>query len=614
MCGIAGWVDFQRDLREQVSTVRTMVATLANRGPDDEDVWADERAALGFRRLAVIDLAGSRQPARAEEDGRTLAVLVYNGEVYNFRQLRAELASRGHRFRTAGDTEVVLRSYLEWGPACVDRLDGMFAFAVWDPRAEQLMLARDRLGIKPLFYSRLGEGIAFASEPKALLAHPLIDAVVDTEGLAELLTYISAPGKAVYRDIAEVEPGQVVLVRRDAMEKRRYWSVTSREHTDDFETTVETVRHLLSESVAAELVSDVPLCTLLSGGLDSSAIAAFAGMASPEKARTFSVEFEGQETTFRRDHWHQDNDAPFALEVAGHLGTDHEPVRLRTADMVDPIVALATLHAQDLPTPIPDMDRSLYLLLRSVRERSTVALMGEIADELFGGYQSFRDPSLLSSGNFPWVAMGLRKSPLGRSTGLLDTSLLTRVDVPGFSRDHYATAVAATPWLDGEDEQARLMRQTGHLHLTHWLPLLLARDDRLGMAVGLELRVPYCDHRLVDYVFNIPWQMKNADGMEKSVLRAAVADLLPPSVLKRKKSPFPVTQDPGYGQLLREQFDAVMTDPSSPVRPLLNEQASTELFRARRPVESTGWGERRDVEMVLQLDSWLRQYQVRLEV
>ncbi|HEY8374623.1 MAG TPA: asparagine synthase (glutamine-hydrolyzing) [Pseudonocardiaceae bacterium] len=616
MCGVAGWVDFERDLREQSSTVRTMVATLANRGPDAEAVWTDERAALGFRRLAVIDLVTGDQPMVAEEDGRVLAVLVHNGEVYNYRQLREELVARGHRFRTTSDTEVVLRAYLEWGEHCVERLEGMFGFAVWDPQRQQLMLARDRLGIKPLYYAPLGRGVVFGSEIKALLAHPLVEPVIDLEGMAEVLTYIATPGHAVYRGLHEVKPGHVVLVQDGRVSERCYWSLTSHEHTDDWDTTVATVRGLLEESVAAHLVSDVPLCTLLSGGLDSSAIAAFAARAlGPDgPPRTFAVDFEGHAERFRKDFWHQDPDAPYAAEVARHVGTEHEPVVLRTADMTDPVVADAALWAQDLPSPIPDMDRSLYLLLRAVRQRSTVALMGEIADELFGGYQSFRDRSLLDTGNFPWVSMGLRVSPLGRSTGLLDPELLKRIDVPGYSAQRYAEAVAEVPALPGESADEALMRRTSFLHLTRWLPLLLARDDRLSMAVGLELRVPYCDHRLVEYVFNIPWAMKTADGMEKSVLRAAVADLLPDSVLNRRKSPFPVTQDPDYGQVLREQFDAVVTDPNSPVRPLLNETATAELLAARRPIEATGWGERRNVEMVLQLDAWLRKYRVRLEL
>ncbi|NUK06616.1 asparagine synthase (glutamine-hydrolyzing) [Streptomyces lunaelactis] len=616
MCGIAGWVDFERGLREEASTVRTMVGTLANRGPDAEAVWTDERAALGHRRLAVIDVDGSPQPMVAEEDGRTLAVLVHNGEIYNFHQVRAQLESLGHRFRTAGDTEVVLRAYLEWGERCAERLEGMFAFAVWDPRAGKLVMVRDRLGIKPLYYAAAGRGLVFGSEPKALLAHPSIECVVDTEGLAELLAYIATPGHAVYRGMREVPAGHVTVVRDGSVTESRYWTLPNHEHPDDLATTIDTVRGLLQEAVASHLVSDVPLCTLLSGGVDSSAIAAFAAQSVTDgrRPKTFAVDFEGHTERFRKDFWHEDPDAPYAAEVARHVGTDHEPVVLRTSDLADPVVDAAALRAQDLPRPIPDMDRSLYLLLRSVRQRSTVALMGEVADELFGGYQSFRDPTLVDTANFPWVTMGLRVAPHGMSTGLLDPGFLKKIDVPGYSAQRYSETVAEVPRVPGESDQEHTMRVVGHAHLSRWLPLLLSRDDRLSMAVGLELRVPYCDHRLVEYVYNIPWGMKTADGRGKSVLRSAVADLLPASVTQRRKSPFPVTQDPRYGEVLRSRFNAVVGDPSSPVRPLLDSPACAELAKEDRPIAVDGWGERRNVEMVLQLDAWLRHYRVRLDI
>ncbi|WP_326691171.1 MULTISPECIES: asparagine synthase (glutamine-hydrolyzing) [unclassified Streptomyces] len=620
MCGIAGWVDYARDLSEDAAAVRTMVGTLANRGPDDEAVWTDGDIALGHRRLAVIDVADSTQPMTAVEDGRTLAVLAHNGEIYNYRELRAELTSRGHRFRTAGDTEVVLRAYLEWGERCAEHLDGMFAFAVWDPRRRELLLVRDRLGIKPLYYARTPHGLLFGSEPKALLAHPSLECVVDAEGLAELLAYIATPGHAVYRGMRELPAGHVAVLRPGpggaALSESRYWALPQHEHPDDLETTVATVRGLLQESVAGHLLADVPLCTLLSGGVDSSAIAAFAArsLGDGSRPRTFAVDFEGHTERFRKDFWHEDPDAPYAVEVARHVGADHEPVVLRTSDLADPVVDAAALRSQDLPRPIPDMDRSLYLLLRAVRQRSTVALMGEVADELFGGYQSFRDPTLVDTANFPWVTMGLRVAPHGMSTGLLDPGLLRKIDVPGYSAQRWSETVGEVPDLPGEAETERVMRRVGYAHLTRWLPLLLSRDDRLSMAVGLELRVPYCDHRLVEYVHNIPWAMKTADGREKSVLRSAVADLLPASVTQRRKSPFPITQDPRYGQVLRERFNAVVADPASPVRPLLDGPACAELAGEDRPVAVDGWGERRNVEMVLQLDAWLRHYRVRLDL
>jgi asparagine synthase (glutamine-hydrolysing) len=614
MCGITGWIDFERDLSSQSDTARAMAAALAHRGPDAESVWTDQHAALGHRRLVVIDRAGGEQPMVAEESGQVLAVLTYNGEVYNFETLRAELIARGHRFRTRGDTEVVLRAYLEWGEHCVDHLDGMFAFAVWDPRRRRLVLARDRLGVKPLCYASLGRGVVFGSEVKALLAHPLMEAVVDAGGLAELLSYVATPGHGVYRGVNEVPPGTVVVIGDGSVTSHTYWSLRPSEHTDDWDTTVDTVRGLLADSVAAHLVADVPLCTLLSGGVDSSAIAALAARASGQRPRTFAVDFEGHGERFRKDVWHEDADAPFAELVARHVGTDHERIVLTTADLADPLVDARALRAQDLPRPIPDMDRTLLLLLRAVRQTSTVALAGEIADELFGGYKSFHDPALTGTGNFPWVSLNLTIGPHGMGNGLLDQALLREVDVAGYTADRYAEMLGEVPALPGETVADRTARLASYAHLTRWLPLLLARDDRLSMACGLELRVPFSDHRLVQYAFSIPPAMRTAGGMEKAVLRAAVADLLPEEVLRRPKSPFPVTQDAGYGHVLRQRLEAVVTNRDSPVRALLDEEACSRLLKEARPVAVHGWGERRDVEMVLQLDSWLRAHRVRLDV
>src|SRR5919205_2210391 len=272
MCGITGWVDFERNLTAEQSTVQAMTDTMACRGPDAEGLWIAPHAALGHRRLAVIDLEGGRQPMLAEENRRILAVLTYSGEVYNFRELRAELAAQGHHFRTYSDTEVVLRAYLEWGEDFVNRLNGMYAFAIWDVRREELLLVRDRMGIKPLYYYPTSSGVLFGSEPKAILANPLVEPVVDEDGLRELFSFVKTPEQAIFRGMREVRPGQIVRVRREGTTKRRYWALESREHAGDTDATVRTIRELLDDIVARQLISDVPLCSLLSGGLDSSAI------------------------------------------------------------------------------------------------------------------------------------------------------------------------------------------------------------------------------------------------------------------------------------------------------------------------------------------------------
>lgn len=487
---------------------------------------------------------------------------------------------------------MVLRAYLEWGEACVEHLEGMFAFALWDPRRRTLFLARDRFGIKPLYYAATAEGLVFGSEPKTLLAHPAVRPAVDLDGLRVLFSMARAPGESVYRDIRDLPPGHTLTYRPDGgLSVRRYWRLEAHPHEDDLDTTVRTVRELLESSVTRELVADVPLSVLLSGGLDSSAVAALAARArrlsGGEPIRTTTVTYSGYSDDFRPDLVRSAPDAPYARAVAEHIGADHLEVELTTADLIDPAARRSVLRAQDVPAPFGDMDTSTYRAFAGVSRHSKVALTGESADEIFGGYSWVHIPDLAEENHFPWVAFeqwhpGTRD---GLGQGLLSPAFAARLDMPAYYAERYSQAMADIPRLPGEPPEARRAREICHLHLTHWLPRLLERNDRLSMISGLEVRVPFCDHRLVQYAYDIPWKLKTFDGREKSLLRAAVADLLPEQVLERPKAPFPVSQDATYTKALHAEFAEVLADPSSPVLPLLDlgRRARWSVPRARPP-------------------------------
>lgn len=405
MCGIAGWVDFGRDLRQERATIDAMTDALTHRGPDARGIWCASDVALGHTRTSVIDLAGGIQPMVAEEDGRAIAVITYSGEIYNFRELRGELEQRGHRFRTRSDTEVVLRSYLEWGADCAVHLEGMFAFGIWDVRTRSLLLARDRFGIKPLFYSPRPDGVMFASEPKALLAHPSARAAVGLDGLRELFSTAKQPGQAVFREHREVRPGHTLRVSEEKTEERMYWALRATPHTDDLDGTINHVRSLLEDIVQRELVADVPLCTTLSGGLDSSAVTALAALwqrkLNGEPVRSVTTTYAGYSENFLPDDTRDTADAPFAHALARHVNAEHTDIVLDTADLIDPAARKAAMTAQDMPTTVGDMDTSFYLMLRAIRRHSTVALTGETADEIFGGFRWVHDEELVRSGTFP---------------------------------------------------------------------------------------------------------------------------------------------------------------------------------------------------------------------
>ncbi|GGM07904.1 asparagine synthetase B [Streptomyces fumigatiscleroticus] len=606
MCGITGWVSFDRDLRAEAAALDAMTETMACRGPDDRGVWAEGPAALGHRRLAIIDLPGGRQPMTADTPQGTVA-LVYSGETYNFTELRGELTGRGHRFTTDSDTEVVLRGYLEWGEAVAERLNGMYAFAVWDGRAEKLVMIRDRMGIKPFYYYPTPDGVLFGSEPKAILANPLARRRVTLDGLRELFTMIKTPGHAVWDGMREVEPGSIVTVDRQGVRGHYYWELETRPHADDRDTTIATVRSLLDDIVRRQLVADVPRCTLLSGGLDSSAMTALAARQlgeHGERVRSFAVDFVGQAENFVADELRGTPDTPFVHDVARSAGTDHQDIVLDAQALADPEVRARTIRARDLPMGFGDMDASLYLLFRAIREHSTVALSGESADEVFGGYLQFFDEEARNADTFPWLVQFARH--FGEDSDVLRPELTKALDLGSYVADGYRAAVSGIRRLDGESDFEYRMRRICHLHLNRFVRILLDRKDRASMAVGLEVRVPFCDHRLVEYVYNTPWALKSFDGREKSLLREATADVLPKSVYDRVKSPYPSTQDPKYAAALQQQALELLARPGHAVFDIVDRERVRRAAERESPVSTQA--ARRGLERTLDLALWLDLY------
>ncbi|MEU6200147.1 asparagine synthase (glutamine-hydrolyzing) [Streptomyces sp. NPDC047061] len=605
MCGITGWVSFDRDLTTETRALDAMTETMACRGPDDRGTWSEGPAALGHRRLAIIDLPGGRQPMTVRTPDGTVA-MVYSGEAYNFTELRRELTARGHEFTTDSDTEVVLRGYVEWGDTVAERLNGMYAFAVWDGRHDKLVMIRDRMGIKPFYLYPTPDGVLFGSEPKAILANPLVRPRVGLDGLRELFTMVKTPGHAVWEGMREVEPGTVVTVDRDGLRTRAYWRLETRPHPDDRDTTVATVRELLDDIVRRQLVADVPRCTLLSGGLDSSAMTALAARqlaVHGEKVRSFAVDFVGRTDNFVADELRSTPDTPFVHDVARLARTDHQDIVLDVASLADPAVRERVIRARDLPAGFGDMDTSLLLLFRAVRDQSTVALSGESADEVFGGYLQFFDEGARTADTFPWLFQFARH--FGDDSDVLRPDLAKALDLEHYVADAYHSAVTGIQRLDGESDFEYRMRRMSYLHLTRFVRALLDRKDRMSMAVGLEVRVPFCDHRLVEYVYNAPWALKSFDGREKTLLREATRDVLPQSVYDRVKSPYPSTQDPEYGRALQDQVKDLLARPDHRVFDLVDRERADQ---AARRTELSTQADRRGLERTLDLAQWLDLY------
>ncbi|MDD3269572.1 MAG: asparagine synthase (glutamine-hydrolyzing) [Syntrophomonadaceae bacterium] len=614
MCGIVGWIDWELDLTKELKILVKMNNCLLQRGPDAEGIWLSPTAALGHRRLVVVDPAGGAQPMSRSRNGCDFTI-VYNGELYNTAELRRELQARGCIFQSRNsDTETLLLAYMEWGPSCVERFNGIFAFAIWDENRQKLFLARDRLGVKPLFYTQQGSSLLFASQLKALLAHPLVGAEIDGEGLAELLVMgpSRTPGHGVFRGIKELRPGHSLLYSRNRMETHRYWALASRPHEDDLAKTADTVRELFIDTVSRQLVADVPVCTLLSGGLDSSAITAIAARAFRQSARgalhSFSVDYLGNEEHFRPNHFQPDADSSWVGLVANHLGTEHHYINIDNLDLADALEA--ALVANDLPG-MADIDSSLYLFCREIKKQATVALSGECADEIFGGYPWFFNKQVLANHTFPWIRM------IDERMELLSPEMIALSRPREYLYDRYQEAVAETPRLPGENALAAQTRQMFYLNITRFMPTLLDRKDRMSMACGLEVRVPFSDHRLLEYVWNIPWEIKTCDNMSKGILRRALRGLLPEQVLTRPKSPYPKTHHPQYLALMRERVNNILNDPSSPLLDIINPAALREKLAAAASFIPQPWfgqlmGDAQYLAYLIQLNSWLKNYRVQI--
>lgn len=617
MCGITGWLSFSQDLNLQRSTLQRMTETMTRRGPDAGGLWIDGPIGFGHRRLSIIDLEGGRQPMTAAFGCDPEAVAItYSGEVYNFQDLRRDLQVLGHQFETRSDTEVVLHAYLEWGYDFVERLNGMYAFAIWNRRKQELLLVRDRMGVKPLYYFPTADGVIFGSEPKALLANPLVPRKIQADGLREILEMVKTPGQAIFAGMREVLPGEWIRIARNGLQRQRYWRLEAREHEHSLDQTIGHTRDLLEDIVERQVVSDMPLCSLLSGGLDSSIITALASRkllaAGKENIRSFSLDFADHGQGFASDAVRGTPDAPFVKDLVQQIQSHHGEVVLDSRELADPQLRAQVIQALDLPPAYwGDMWPSLYRLFKEVRQHSTVALSGESADEVFGGYRWFHDPAAIQAHTFPWLTSVTEKYFDGKT--LFDPGLLNHLDMQSFLQDSYSQAIAEAPGLPSEAAGDRRMREMSYVNLTRFVQTLLDRKDRMSMAVGLEVRVPFCDHRLVEYAFNIPWQMKAFDGREKSILRAATRDLLPASIVERVKSPYPSTQDPAYEQGLRRALAAIRDDSNAPVRPFLDftrvEAALERPLGAHSPMY-----DRMGMELAVGLDTWLREYDVSVEL
>ncbi|WP_107951694.1 asparagine synthase (glutamine-hydrolyzing) [Lysinibacillus parviboronicapiens] len=610
MCGITGWASFQKDLRNSDQILKSMTQTLNKRGPDDENTWCSQHVAFGHRRLAVIDLIGGKQPMKKIHDGVNY-VITYNGELFNTEEIRKELQKRGHIFTTHSDTEVLLTAYIEWQEQCVDYLNGIFAFGVWDEKAQSLFLCRDRLGVKPLYYTEQQGGLLFASEVKALLAHPTVQPIVNTEGLANIMAVgpSRTPGKSLFHNINELRPGYAMRFSREGVRIWQYWQLQSKKHEESLEDTIDQVRFLLTDAIERQLISDVPICTFLSGGLDSSIITGIAANTFQQQNKgnlhTYSIDYEDNERFFNPHSFQVSTDTYWIQKMKETFDTTHHAEEISQQQLIALLVEAVIVR--DSPG-MADVDSSLLWFCREIKKDFTVALSGECADEIFGGYPWFTE----STEGFPWIRS------LPERTAMLREEWRKKLSVESYAQQVYAQTIGEVPHLDGESIEASKRREMFYLNMVWFMQTLLERKDRMSMGASLEVRVPFADHRLVEYAWNIPWEMKNLDGKEKGLLRKAMEHLLPEEVLYRKKNPYPKTYHPVYTTGVQKWLRDILSDKNSILHELFERQKLSELIETGGKTFKVPWyGQLMAGPQLLaylgQIHVWFEHYNIQLK-
>ncbi|MBR5228742.1 MAG: asparagine synthase (glutamine-hydrolyzing) [Firmicutes bacterium] len=612
MCGIAGAINFtERPKIEEC--LSGMFGTMKRRGPDASGIDISDSGILLHTRLVVIDPENGRQPMHLDRNGEKFTI-VYNGELYNTEEIRSQLSSLGETFRGYSDTEVLLKAYVRWGPACLSRLNGIFAFAVLHKNERKLFIARDRMGVKPLFYTQVDDTFIFSSEIKTILKYPDIKPVIDKEGITEILLIGPGrtPGCGVFKGIKELRPGEYGILNEKGLKITRYWQLKDEIHTDSLEDTIEKVKTLVTDSIKRQLVSDVPIGTFLSGGLDSSVISAVAANYFKNQGRrlsTFSVTYQDNRKYFQTTRFQPTTDDDYIHQMVIHLKSDHHSVTIDNESLAHALYA--AVDARDLPG-MGDVDASLLLFCQEIKQHVTVALSGECADEIFGGYPWFRDEKIRSAYGFPWAqTTDMRSSFLAP-----DLRARLNFDPHKEINNRYEKTISETDKVPKISKKEGRLREMVRLNSDWFMQTLLDRKDRMAMYSGLEVRVPFCDHRLAEYMYSVPWEMKELGGMEKGLLREAVKGLIPEEIRLRKKSPYPKTHNPGYRTIVSGMLEDIIAKPDAPIFQLIDKKALRLLLDSESPEPWYGqlMTAPQTIAYMIQLNYWLEKYRVKIDL
>lgn len=616
MCGFVGFTNLFKDFStEDNIAIKEMTKSLAHRGPDEENFFTSTHTNLGHRRLIILDAKNGKQPMSCTYNNTTYTI-VYNGQLYNANDIRKDLIDLGYEFNGYCDTEVILKAFVEYGTTIFNKFNGIFSFAIWNDSKKELTLVRDHFGIKPLYYSIIDNTIIFSSEIKSILKYPGFQVAIDAEGISELFGIGPAhtPGTCVFKNIFEIKPAHFGIFNAYGFKSYRYWKMETKEHKDDFETTCTKIHNLLDDSIKRQLVSDVPLCAMLSGGLDSSIIVAYASNYFKKNnlppLKTLSIDYVDNDKNFVKSDFQPNSDNYYINIMQKTFNTNHTNIIIDTPELADALKD--AMIARDFPG-MADVDSSLLLFCKHIKNHATVALSGECSDEIFAGYPWFFREDALKSGTFPWsIAINERQK-------LLNENLRSKINLKDYIDFRYNESISEIEFSYSDSEETKEKRIISYLTINWFMQTLLDRSDRMSMYNGLELRVPFCDYRLVEYMWNVPWEMKALNGREKGLLRYVVKDLLTEEIVNRKKSPYPKTHNPTYLNAVKQMLTQITNNPNAPINNLLDKKYILDILNTDGKAFARPWfGQLMTGPQLMaylcQVNMWLEIYNPKIEL
>lgn len=613
MCGIAGFynpdINFSNNPKDNFKILNNMVKSIKRRGPDGDGVSIINSCCLAHTRLSIIDLDNGSQPMSLSFNGYKYHI-IFNGEIYNFKELKNDLISKGYSFETNSDTEVIGYSFIHWGASFAEKLNGIFAIAIYDENANSLFLFRDHFGIKPLYYTQLRKTLIFASKIDTLFEYPKIRPSIDINGFNEIFTIGPAKtyGSGVFLGIKELLPGQYLSYTPEGMKTDYFYKLKSVPHDDNFSDTVEKTRYLIESSVKYQMISDVPICTFLSGGIDSSLISSICNKyTNNDTLSTYSFDYEDNSIHFISHNYQPSEDRPYVDIMKEYLQSKHYYLYCNHTTLYENLVA--SVDSRCLPT-MADIDSSLLYFCSQVAKNHKVALTGECADEIFGGYPWFFREEMINQGTFPWMSdISFRKS-------ILNPEFAATLQMEKYIKNSYNKTISELDYLPNENENEKKLRRISYLNIRWFMQTLLDRMDRTSMYNGLEARVPFADYRLINYVFNIPWKYKLCNNTPKGLLRLIAKDYLPETIMNRPKSPYPKTYNPKYNSILTTKLSEIIHDSTSPLRAYLNISVIENLINSKDNTTIPWYGQLmaqpQMYAYLIQIDYWMRKYSLSL--